>query len=181
VQLAAVRQPVVVEHRTDALLPLAALIDQRVTQPDLRTQVKQVIGRNPRLRQPPDHQQLPQMLRISPVTLRPLLLPAQRARLRRLSQMHLGAHATQLLNDEPPARRRLERHLELLASKPSEKPPHAFTMRRRHPRPPDLASDRVKPLRRDLRTMLIQSHYDRHRGLLKLHGLNTCANYPRLS
>ena len=33
VQLGAVRQPVVVEHRADALLPLAALIDERVTQP----------------------------------------------------------------------------------------------------------------------------------------------------
>ena len=32
-QLGAVRQPVVVEHRTDALLPLTTLIDERVTQP----------------------------------------------------------------------------------------------------------------------------------------------------
>ena len=87
----------------------------------------------------------------------------------------------QLLNDEPPARRRLERDLELLAGKPGEKPAHALTVRRRHPRPADLPGHGVQPLRRDLRSVLIQSHYDRHRGLLKLHGLNTCANYPRLS
>jgi hypothetical protein len=38
-----VRQPVVVEHRTNALLPLATLIDKRVTQAHLRAQIKQVI------------------------------------------------------------------------------------------------------------------------------------------
>jgi hypothetical protein len=29
--------------------------------------------------------------------------------------------------------------------------------------------------------VLIQSHCDRHQELLKLHGLNTCADYPRFS
>jgi hypothetical protein len=41
---------VVVEHRLDPLLPLSTLIDQRVAQPDPRTQIEDVIGRNPRLR-----------------------------------------------------------------------------------------------------------------------------------
>jgi hypothetical protein len=54
-------------------------------------------------------------------------------------------------------------------------------MRRRDPRPADLTSLGVDPLRRDLCSVLIQSHYDRHPGLLKLHGFTTCANYPRLS
>jgi hypothetical protein len=35
---------VVIEHRVDALLPLTALIDQRVTQPDPRAQIEQVLG-----------------------------------------------------------------------------------------------------------------------------------------
>src|ERR1019366_1757880 len=82
IQLTAVWQPVVIEHRTDPLLPLTALVDQRVTQPDRRAQIKQMIGRDPRLRQPPDHQQLAQMLRVSTVALRTLLVAAQRARLR---------------------------------------------------------------------------------------------------
>src|ERR1019366_2720009 len=177
----AVGQAVVVEHGTDALLPLAALIDERVTQPHLRAQVKDVIGWDPRLRQPPDHQQLPQMLRISAVALGSLLVAAQRARLGRLSQMHTRVDAPQLLNDEPPARRRLERHLKLSAREPTKKATHALTVRRRHPRPADLPGRRVQPLRRDLRSMLIQSHYDRHLSLLRLHRLTTCANYPRLS
>src|ERR1039458_1722459 len=121
------------------------------------------------------------MLGISAVALGSLLVAAQRARLGRLSEMHPGTHAPQLLNDEPPARRRLERHLELSAREPTEKATHALTVRRRHPRPADLPGRRVQPLRRDLRSVLIQSHYDRHLGLLRLHGLTTCANYPRLS
>src|ERR1039457_6887750 len=95
--------------------------------------------------------------------------------------MHPGTHAPQLLNDEPPARRRLECNLELSAREPTEKATHALPVRRRHPRPADLPGRRVQPLRRDLRSVLIQSHYDRHLGLLRLHGLTTCANYPRLS
>jgi len=50
VQLATVGQPMVVEHRADALLPLTALIDQRVTQADLRAQIEQMLGRDPGLR-----------------------------------------------------------------------------------------------------------------------------------
>jgi hypothetical protein len=45
---------VVIEHRLDALLPLAALVDERVAQPNAGAQLEQVLGRNPRLRQPPD-------------------------------------------------------------------------------------------------------------------------------
>jgi hypothetical protein len=180
-QLTAVGQPVVVEHRPDSLLPLPALVDKRVKQPHLRAQIKQMIGRHPRLRQPTDHQQLPQMLRVRAVALGPLLVPAQRARLRRLSQMHSRVDAAQLLNNEPPARRRLKRDLELLARETGEKPSHALTVRRRDTSPADLTRLGVDPLGRDLRSVLIQSHYDRHRGLLKLHGLNACADYPRLS
>jgi hypothetical protein len=37
----------VIEHRLDALLPLAALIDQRVTQPDPGAQIEHMVGRDP--------------------------------------------------------------------------------------------------------------------------------------
>ena len=40
---------VVIEHGLHALLPLAALIDQGVAQPDAGAQVEQVRGRDPRL------------------------------------------------------------------------------------------------------------------------------------
>jgi hypothetical protein len=45
-------------------------------------------------------------------------------------------------------------------------------VRRRYPRPRDLARFGIDPLRSDLRSMLIQSHHDRHlQGLLTLHAL----------
>src|ERR1019366_4029861 len=78
--------------------------------------------------------------------------------------MHPRVDATQLLNDETPASRRLERDLELLASEPAEDPSHALTVRRRHTSPANLTRHSVEPLRRDLRSVLIQSHYDRHQG-----------------
>ena len=114
----------------------------------------QAVGWNPRLRHPPDHQQLPQMPRIRPVGLRSLLVPAQRARRRRLTQMHPSA-TPPLLNDKPPTRRRLERDLELLTRGTAKKATHALPVRRRQQRPADFTSDRVDPLRRDLRSMLI--------------------------
>jgi hypothetical protein len=58
IQIAAARQAVVIEHGADPLLPLAALIHQAVAQPDLGTEIEDVIGRDPALRQPPGHQQL---------------------------------------------------------------------------------------------------------------------------
>ena len=114
-----------VEHGADPLLPLAALIHQRVTQPDLGTQIEDVIGRNPALRQPPGHQQLAQMLGVGPVALGVLLGAAQRAGLRRLSEMHLRSDGPQLLDHEPPSRRGLQRHLERPAGEPLKEPAHA--------------------------------------------------------
>jgi len=107
---------VVVEHRLQALLPLAALIDQRVTQPDPRAQIEHVLGRDPRFRQPPDHQQLAQMPGVGAIALGALLGPAARRRLRRLGEMHPRPDSVQLLDHEPPSRRRLQRHLELAAA-----------------------------------------------------------------
>ena len=99
---------------------------------------------------------------VHPVGLRPLLVAAQRAGLGRLGEMHPGAHRPQLLDHEPPPGRRLQRHFELLATKPRQEPTDGLPMRRRDPRPGDLARVGVDPLRGDLRTMLIQSHHDRH-------------------
>ena len=46
---------------------------------------------------------------------------------------------------------RLHRHLELLVTTPRQEPAHRLLMRRRHPRPGDLARPGVDPLRGDLR------------------------------
>ncbi len=95
--------------------------------------------------------------------------------------MHPRTHSAQLLNHKAPACRGLQRNLELLAGEPAKEAAHPLTVRRRDTRPSDLSGHAVKPLRRDLRSVLIKSHYDRHRGLLRLHGLNAYADYPRLS
>jgi len=45
-----VRTAVVVEHRVNPLLPLAAPIDERVAQPDACAEIQDVVGRDPGLR-----------------------------------------------------------------------------------------------------------------------------------
>ena len=131
-QLTALRAPVVIQGRLDPLLPLAALLRQRVPQPDPRAEIEDVIRRDPRLRQPLDHQQLPQMPGVRTITLRPLLRPAQASRLRRLGQMHQGTDPPQLLDHEPPAGRRLERHLQLPRAETRQPPPNMRAIRGCH-------------------------------------------------
>ena len=72
------------------------------------------------------------------------------------------ANPPELVRDEPPARRRLQRDLELLATEPLAEPPHASPMRRRDPRPHHLTRIGIQPLRSDLRPVLIKPHHDRH-------------------
>jgi hypothetical protein len=163
-QAAVGRGAVVIEHGLHALLPLAALIDQRVAQPDAGAQIEQVLGRDPRFGQPADHQQLAQVARVGAIALGALLGPAPRGGLGRLGQMDARADRAELLDDEPPARRRLQRHLKLLAAKARGEPSHARAIGRRDAAARDLAGRGVDPLGGDLRSMLIQSHYDRHSG-----------------
>ena len=96
-QLAALGTSMVKQDCLDPLLPLRVLLDQDVTQSHPRTQVEDVIGRNPQLRQPPGQQQLAIVARVRTVAPRALLTAAPR-RLRRLSQMHDGADRPQLLD-----------------------------------------------------------------------------------
>jgi MerR family transcriptional regulator, redox-sensitive transcriptional activator SoxR len=60
---------VVIEHRLNALLPLAALVRERVAQPHPRAQIEDVLRRDPRLWQPSDHQQLAHVARVGAVAL----------------------------------------------------------------------------------------------------------------
>jgi len=157
---------VVIQNGLHPLLPLPALVDQRVPEPDPGAEIEDVIRRDPALRQSRGHQQLPQMPRVRPVVLRALLVPTQRARLRRLREMHPGANPPQLLDHEPPARRRLQRHLELPATEPCQELPHARTVRRHDPTTRYLTRLDIDPLGSDLRPMLIQAHHDRHPSIL---------------
>jgi hypothetical protein len=163
-QAVALGEAMVVEHGLDPLLPLAALIDQRVPQADLRAQIQQVIRRNPRLGQPSDHQQLAQVPRVGAVGLGALLVPAPRRGLGRLSKISRRADRVQLFDHEPPARRRLQRHLQPLAGEALEELPDVTAVRGRNAGTADLTGVGVDPLGRDLSTVLIESHYDRHHG-----------------
>ena len=161
-QVAALRAAVVVEDGLDSLLPLRALLIERVAQPDLGAKVEDVIGRDPGFRQPAGQQQFPVMAGVSPVVLGALLVAAQRGGLRRFGQVHLRADHAQLLDQKPPAGRRLKRDLERLSAEPLQEPAHPCPIRRRYPRPRDLAGVGVEPLGGDLRSMLVKSHHDRH-------------------
>jgi hypothetical protein len=119
------------------------------------------------------------MAGVGAIALGALLGPAPRRRLGRLGQMNVRPDRRELLDHEPPARRGLQRHLEFHVAEALGEPPHPNAMRRRNALTRDLTGRGVDPLGSDLRSMLIQSHYDRHRGLLKLHGLNACADELR--
>ena len=125
----------VIEHRLDALLPLAMLLGERVAQPHPRAQVEDVRRRDPRLGHPAGHQQLAQVPGVGAVVLGVLLVALQSGGVRRLGEMHDRSDPLQLLDHEPPAGRRLQRDLQLLAAKPGQEPAHARAVRRRHARP----------------------------------------------
>ena len=150
----------VVEHRLDPLLPLAPLVRKRVPRTDPRAQIEDVLGRDPRLRQPRSSAAHADASRPRGRSSRASCCPCS-ARLRRLGQMHLRADAAQLLDHEPPAGRRLQRHLELLAGETLNEPAHASAISRRDPAT-GLAGRWYRSTQRDLRPMLIQAHHDRH-------------------
>src|SRR5207247_321217 len=108
---------------------------------------------------------------------RPPLAATLRRRLRRIGQMRAQPRPLDLLNDEPPARRRLKREMRIDTRKLRQPLPHRPPRRRNDPAPPHLAAAQVKRLRRDLPPLNIKSTYDLHRHLLQLHRLKR----PRVS
>jgi hypothetical protein len=96
--------------------------------------------------------------------------------------MHQRVDPPQLLDHEPPASRRLERNLKLLATEPLQEPAHASTVGRADPTALNLTGLAVKPLSGDLRSMLIKSHYDAHKGPPHARRLPSLRGHaPRLS
>src|ERR1039458_9848509 len=103
------------------------------------------------------------MPRVGAIALGALLVASTSGGLCRLGQMHHRADLRQLVGDKPPAGRRLQRNLKLLAAELLAEPPHALPVRWRDPRPRDLTSLGVQPHRGDLRSVLIKAHHERHR------------------
>ena len=89
-----------------------------------------MIRGDPALRQASDHQQLAQMPSVSAISLGTLLATPQRARLRRLSQVHPRPDPPQLLDHEPPPSHRLQPDLQLLVGEPSQEPSHTLPIGR---------------------------------------------------
>jgi hypothetical protein len=141
-----------------------------MTAPHAGAKVKQVRRRDPGLRESADQQQLPKMPGVSPVSLRSPLLALQAARFRRLGQMSVSTNPLPLLDHEPPTGCCFQRNLEIAAIKPGQEPADSGAISRRDPRGRDLPGDRVDPLRRDLRTVLIDPHHQRHAIILPSTG-----------
>ena len=138
-----------------------------------------MFGRDPQLRQPLNHQQLPQMPGIRAITLRALLRAPEPSGLRRLGQVHVGSDPAELLDHEPPAGRRLQRDLELLAAEPRQEPRTAArsagTTRARCTSPVSVSSHSLVIHPRCWSSPITMLTW----GLLKLHGLNACADTLR--
>ena len=81
--------------------------------------------------------------------------------------------ALDLLNNEAPAGRALERELRLTTGELLQPRTHIDPRRRRDPTAPHLTSITVEQLVRDLVSMHIQRHYDPHRDLLELRRNDT--------
>ena len=156
------RHAMVEQHGVDALQPLGALIHQRLAQPHPGAQVKDTRRRNPRLGHPPLDQQLAQQPRVQAVGPRSPLRAAARARVGRLSEMHLRADRLELFDDEPPARHRLHGRDQIAAGKALQEPTERRAIRRPHLAGHDLAALNIERVERDLRAMHIETHIDRH-------------------
>jgi hypothetical protein len=122
-----------------------------------------VLGRDPRLRQPPVGEQLAQPLRVLAIGLSAPLAPPQRPRLHRLGQMRHRARRHQRIADEQPARARLHRNMHLTAAK-AFRPARHGRRRRGDAATHHLTRLGVQRVESDLRSMHIQPGYDRIRA-----------------
>src|SRR6266542_5312311 len=173
------RHTLVEELRLQPLLPGGALLDQRLAHPHARAQLEQVRRWDPRLRQLARAQQPQLQITVGAVGLRPPLPPPLGRRLRRVAQMRAVAGTLDLLDDEPPAGRPLEREVHIGAAVEAPEPlPHRPARARADPASPYLTALQVDRLVRDLPAMNIKGAYDLHRDLLELHGLErpACSN-----
>src|SRR5262245_14798345 len=98
------------EQRVQALRPPGALLRKRLAQPGAVAQLLDLRRSQPRLRQHLLPEQKRTKAGIKPVSLRPPLLPLQRAQLRRIGETNIQPHPLQLARDPTPTSRRLDRY-----------------------------------------------------------------------
>src|SRR5215208_742682 len=96
------------ELGVNALEVGATLLDHAVAHPHERPDLLDVLGWDPRLRQPVDDEQLPEMFGGEPIGLGPLLASPQNPGVRWLRQVRITARSLKLLDDVAPAGCRLQ-------------------------------------------------------------------------
>jgi hypothetical protein len=156
------RRALVKQDCVRPLQPAAALVDERLAQPDPRPCFRHMRRGNPGLRHTRRLHKLAQVPRIDAVGLRPPLAPAQRGRVGRLGQMDDRPHPLELFDHEAPARARLDRKHRLATVEPAQPQPQMLAIGGRDATAADLAAFGVQIIERDLPTMKIQTTDDGH-------------------
>jgi hypothetical protein len=127
--------------------------------------LRDVLGRDPRLRQAAVGEQFAQPARVLAIGLGAPLAPAQRARLHRLGQARHRAGSHERVTHEQPTGARLHRDIDLPAAQALHPARHR-RRRRLDPTTHHLTRLGVQRVKGDLRSMHVKPGYDRHRGLL---------------
>jgi hypothetical protein len=154
----------------DALLPGPALVHEGHVGPPQGAHLEDVLGRDPRLRQPALAEELAQEPRVGAVRLGPLLATTQGRRVGRLGEVGLHTRPAELLDDEAPARAALERdgHVGPPGEALGEPAPQGRPRRRADLARAHLAAVGIEIVERDLSTVHVKTAYDRHRDPLEL-------------
>jgi hypothetical protein len=100
------------------------------------------------------------MAGVGPIRLRASLRATQRGRIGRLGQMSLGADALELLNDEAPARARLDRKGGLLILDPPQPCPQMLAIGWSYAAATNLPALGIYVLERDLSAVKIETTND---------------------
>ncbi len=149
----------------DALHPGGVLLAQVLEQLQPGAHLQHLLGRDPRLGQPPAGEQLAQMPGVGAVGLGPPLRPARGRGLGRLGQMRLHSATAQLLHHEPPTgagldRERRRRSVEVGLQPAAQQHP----IRGCDPASALLAGALIEVVKGDLPPVNVQSAYDPHQG-----------------
>jgi len=157
--------PLVEELGLQALLPLGALVEQRLAQPHQGPQLQDVRRRDPALGKAALEQQVHHQLAVGVVGLGPALGAPQRAQLGGIGQVGHEAPALDLLRHEAPARGALQGEVGFGACLESLQPlPERLSGARVDPAPLHLAGAEVNRPERDLTPVQVQTAYHLHVG-----------------
>src|SRR3954468_11898454 len=148
------------------LQPTGPLVQQILIEANHRTGLQHRLRGDPRLRDPPLREQLPQQPAVGAIGLGPALGPAPRGGFRRLGDMRLDPRPQQLLDHIAPPGAPLQREGHVRAAGETAQPgPQALPVRRRDPPRGDLSAVGVHVVERQLLAMNIDPTHNRHQDL----------------